>query len=127
LWVNNMELRPLSLRLPRGTAVRNTHRRGAPGGGQEASEGNPSSFAVCRGCPGRGLAARGPQPWLAGAAAQARATIQGTAGASEEADPEGAGQKETRASDNPRISRGVFLFRGAQTALCGPVRGCRRL
>src|SRR5262245_45625183 len=64
LWVNKMELRPLSLRLPRGTAVRNTHRRGAPGGGQEAGAGNPSSFAVCRGCPGRGLAGanRPPEP-----------------------------------------------------------------
>src|SRR5262249_55309869 len=78
LWANKMELRPLSLRLARGTAVRNTHRRGAPGGGQEASAGHPSSFAVCRGCPGRGLAARGPQPWLSGAAAQAEANIPGT-------------------------------------------------
>src|SRR5262249_31749119 len=51
-----MELCPLSLRLPRGTAVRNTHRRGAPGGGQEAGAGDPSSFAVRRGCPGRGVA-----------------------------------------------------------------------
>ena len=35
--------------------MRNTRRRGAQGGGQEAGEGNPSPFAVGRGCPGRGL------------------------------------------------------------------------